>query len=90
MMNAFLVTFVVGQRVSCIDEQVCSNKDASKEREEDRIAERYLPNLIAVCLLQIVCRYIAGRFQVIGRLSEVGYPDLYFSNISKILYAVST
>ena len=44
--------------------QVCFDKDASEERDEDRIAERYLPDWIADCLLQIVRRLIAGYLQV--------------------------
>ena len=38
-----------------IKKQVRLNKDASEERDEDRIEERDLPDLIADCL-QIVCR----------------------------------
>ena len=52
-------------------EQVCSNKDASEGRDEDRIAERYLPDLIAGCLLQIIYRYIADCLQVYCRFSAV-------------------
>ena len=43
-------------------EQVCLNKNASEERDRDRVAERDLPDLIAGCLLQIFCMYIAGFF----------------------------
>ena len=54
--------------------QVPSNKDASEGRDEDRMAERDLPDLpdlIAVCLLQIICRHIAGYLQVSCRLFTV-------------------
>ena len=37
-------------------EKVCSNKDVSEGRDKDEIAKRDLPELIAGCLLQIVCR----------------------------------
>ena len=44
-----------------IVKQVRSNKDASKLRDEDRIAERYQPDLNAVCLLQL----LAGNSQIV-------------------------
>ena len=37
------------------------NKDASEGRDDDIIAERDKPDLVSGCLMQIVCRYIAGR-----------------------------
>ena len=42
--------------------QVRTNKDASEGRDENRITEIDLPDLIAGCLLQIFCMYIAGFF----------------------------
>ena len=45
--------------------QVRLNKDASERRDEGRIADRNFPDLIASCLLQIVCSYIAGCLSVI-------------------------
>ena len=41
--------------------QVCSNKDASEGRDQDRIAERDKPDLNAGGLLQVVCNLFAGH-----------------------------
>ena len=58
-------------------QQVSSNEDASEGRSEDKIAERDLPDSIAECLLQIVCRYVAGYLQS-------GIHNSTFSNISML------
>ena len=39
------------------------NKDASDGRDEDRIADRYLSDLIAGYFLQIVCKCITGFYR---------------------------
>ena len=46
----------------------------SKGRDDDRIARRDSSDLIAGCLLQIVCRYIADYWQAICRLFASWYP----------------
>ena len=51
-----------------IQEHVRLNKDASKGRDEGKIAERDWPDFIADCLLQKVGRNIADFKQVIFRL----------------------
>ena len=71
---------------------VRSNKDVSKGRGEDRIAERDYPDLFAGCVLQIVCRCIAGFFfvRVICRILVVRDPYLDFSSdsVSSQFFAV--
>ena len=57
-MNPVETCEILGDRN--LKKQVYSNKDGSEGRDEEKIAERYLPDLIADCFLQIFCRYIAG------------------------------
>ena len=61
-------------------EQVCSNKDATKGRDEDLNAKRHLPELFAVFLLQIFCRFLAGLLQVVYRLFADREPYLDLSS----------
>ena len=62
------------------------NKDASEERNKDIIAEKDLTDLIAVCLLQIVCRYIEGYLLVVCSHGSIYICiHLDFSNIPMLI-----
>ena len=58
--------------------QVRSNKDASEGRDKDRIAERYLPDLIRDCWLQNFCRLFAGFLKVIFSRGSMSHLFQYF------------